>query len=121
MASSPTDPSSAPPTDPGGLLQQIAAAYDAAVAALARADLDGVDARMDEAELLRQELGDARGFQHDPALAAVTHSHGRLLTALQATHAGIRASIHKAQKGRKALHGYGNRSVQTGTRLESLS
>jgi hypothetical protein len=129
MASSPTDRASdlgrsrTPPIKGGALLHKIAASYDSALAALAQSDLELVQSLMNEVGAMTRELGNPGDMAQDAAaLQAVNDSHGKLLAALHTMRDATQATIQQAQQGRRALHGYGNRSVNTtGTRLESLS
>ena len=122
MASSPTEPMvpTDPPNAPEQTMQEIAACYQSAFAALDQSDLDRVGRIMDEVDNLTRSLGvprpiDAESMQH------VTELHSRLMAALTAAHSQAHAAIQKSNTGRKALRSYGNRAATTGTRIESVS
>ena len=101
-------------------MREIAAAYESALAALERSDLDRVGKIMDEVDDLTRSLGAPRPIDAE-STRQVTKLHSRLMAALTAAHSQTQAAIQKSNKGRKALRSYGNRAATTGTRIESVS
>lgn len=122
MALSPTEPMvpTDHPIDLEQTMQEIAACYQSALAALDHSDLDSVGRFMDEVDDLTRSLGDPRPLDAE-SIQRVTELHSRLMTALTASHSQTQAAIRTSNRGRKALNSYGNRAAITGTRIESVS
>ncbi|MHC4515688.1 MAG: hypothetical protein ACYTGW_00485 [Planctomycetota bacterium] len=99
------------------LVQEIARAYEAALAELQSTDLEAVQGRLDEVDRLTRELQ-----EHEPLDAVdpkwtlrVQQLHSQLCSVIGAARTRMSSQLQKAGQGRRALRGYGGKGATTGT------
>lgn len=98
-------------------LQELIACWNQGYEALARGDLERVDALL---AIAAEHVATAgTGTADTPTEAALrreaTSAHGRLRHGMQAGLTGLQDELARARKGSKALRGYGNPARQLGT------
>ena len=111
MASSPTEEA----------LQQLVGAYDRALEAVGRAELQRVKRLLDDADRALKGLQDPKldaDGERDLRRRAV-ESHARLTAAMDSSGREVLLQIQKARRGRRLLKTYGHRGKKVGTRLRS--
>ncbi len=111
MASSPTEEA----------LRQIANAYDRALEAIGRSDLDRVQSLVDDAERVLvsvQHPGQDSKRERELRRRGM-ESHGRLVAAMGGSRREVLLHLQKIRQGRKMLKTYGHRGESVGTRLRS--
>jgi len=106
--------------DPGSAkafaLHELIACWNQGYEALARGDLERVEALLD---LAQDHVGTAGDGASDTAAEAAlrneaTSAHGRLQHGMTAGLSGLRDELARARVGGKALRGYGNASLRVG-------
>jgi hypothetical protein len=111
MASAPTEEA----------LQQIVGAYDSALEAVGRADLERVKCLLDDADRALADLQDPEqdaDAERDLRRRAV-EGHARLVAAMDSSRREVLLQLQQAREGRKVLKTYGHRAKRVGTRLRS--
>jgi hypothetical protein len=111
MGSSPTE----------DLLQEIAGAYEAALAALHATDLEVVRGRLDHVDELTKELQkqEPPGVVDPKWARRVQELHSQLCTVIEGARSRMSSQLQRAGQGRRALRGYGSKSASTGTYYRS--
>ncbi len=106
MASSPTE----------DLVQEIAGAYEAALAALHGTELKAVQGRLDQVDQLTRELQkqDPLGVVDPKWTRRVQELHSQLCTVVEAAKTRMSSQLQRAGEGRRALKGYGSKGAATG-------
>lgn len=99
------EPGAAAPA-PAAVLRELAAGYDAALAALLQGDLEAVADALGRGEALLAIPAAAADPGLDDLHRAATAAHGRLFGVLAALHARTRDELARARQGRRALRGY---------------
>ena len=102
-------------------LRQIADAYDRALEAVGRSDLDRVQSLVDEAErvLASVQHPGQDSKQERELRRRGMESHGRLVAAMGGSRREVLLHLQKIRQGRKMLKTYGHRAQSVGTRLRS--
>jgi len=121
MASSPADPARTPPaTTTGFALQELIACWDQGYEALARGDLDRVQALLDLADDHLRSLPDhtTDGPTETQLRTEAVAARGRLEHGMRAGIDGLTQELGRVRQGAKVLHGYGAVSRDNGSRLE---
>lgn len=121
MASSPADRDTATTPSPRAFaLQEAIACWDQGYEALARGDLDGVNALLDIA-------GESVAAVADPTLDTpeearlrdvARSSRGRLEHGMRAGLEALQAELAQTRRGTKALRGYGDPTLALGSSVE---
>jgi hypothetical protein len=118
MASSPAEPTRA---DAVFALQEVIACWDQGYEALARGDLERLEALLDVAEAFVPRLPASDGG--DPAVAQMraeaAASRGRLEHGMHSGLDALRGELGRARTGAKVLRGYAQPDGQLGNRVES--
>ncbi len=121
MASSPADPARTPTATPAGFaLQELIACWDQGYEALARGDLDRVQALLDLADDHLRSLPDhtADGPTETQLRTEAVAARGRLEHGMRAGIDGLAQELGRVRQGAKVLQGYGAVSRDLSSRLE---
>lgn len=116
MASSPAEPRPAASTPRAAALQELTACWDQAYEALARGDLERVEALLDVAQDHVAAAGDGDG---DSAIEAqlraeARSAHGRLAAGMRGGLVGLQEELTRTRRGAKAMRGYGHPGLRLG-------
>ena len=108
-----------PPTEQ--VLEQIVGAYDRALEAVSRTDLERVKRLLDEADVALAGLQDPAqdGVGEHALRRRAAESHAKLHAAMDSLRGEVLLQQQQARKGRRVLKTYGHRAVHLGTRLRS--
>lgn len=116
MASSPAEPRPAASTPAGCALQELIACWDQAYEALARGDLERVEALLEVASEHVVAAGDGTqdGESEARLRAEARSAHGRLAAGMRSGLVGLQDEITRTRRGAKAMRGYGYPGLRVG-------